>query len=225
MYIQQAIQQAVGITVFGSSLMRAEPDLASIQLSVTRLEEEPGNAFRATREAVRSVKQALHQLRVPERDIELSRIGMQSAVDHRTDRLLGYEAETTIRILVRDLNTVEPLLIAVVDAGAHRIETVRFQTSQLKALRKQGRAAAVVSARSKAKVYADAAGVRLGSAIHIEDVNPDSLRRGHSPDIDLTSHDEGTEPNELKPGSITLSAAVMVTFAVVDGSDANKETT
>lgn len=51
-----------------------------------------------------------------------------------------------------------------------------------------------------------------------EDVNPDNLRnRGHQPDIDVTEHDDGGQPGELQLGRVTVTAAVMVTFAILSG--------
>ena len=48
----------------------------------------------------------------------------------------------------------------------------------------------------------------------VEDVNPDSIKdRGHGTDVDLTSHDE---IGAASSGSITVSGAVMVCFALVD---------
>ena len=219
MYVHQAIRNALGITVFGSSLLRAEPDLASVELTVSRLEQQSGDAFQAAQQGVRGVKEALRQLNVPENCVEFSLMKLDSARDYKNDRLIGYKARTKIRILVREIQAIETLLISVVEAGAHRIDSVRYQTSQLKELREQARRGAVLSARRKAEVYAEAAGSSVGSPIHIEDINPDSLRhRGHSPDIDLTAHDDASEPTELRRGSITVTAAVMVTFAIFDGA-------
>lgn len=69
------------------------------------------------------------------------------------------------------------------------------------------------AARAKAEAYAAAAGVKVGRAIHIEDVNPDEMgRRSHAPDVDLDSHGEGT----AGAGSIVIAGAVMVCFSILE---------
>ncbi len=219
MYVHQAINHALGITTFGSSLLRTEANLAQICLTVSRLEQHPKNALEATQEAAKAVREVLRQLEVPEGSIQLSRITVETAYEnyHRSHPI-GYEASVEIRILIGDIGKIETLLIAVVDAGAHKIDSVRYQSKNLKELRAQARRQAVESARKKAELYAKAAGVRAGAPIHIEDVNPDNLRnRGHQPDIDVTEHDEGGQPGELQPGNVTVTAAVMVTFAILGG--------
>lgn len=217
MYVHQAINHAIGITTFGSSLLRAEANLAQVRLTVSRLEQHPRDALEATQGAAKAVRGTLRELEVPEGSVQLSKIRVQTAYeDYHRANLIGYEADIGIRILIHDISKIERLLIAVVEAGAHKIDSVHYQTKDLKELRATARRQAVVSARKKAELYADAAGVRAGVPIHIEDVNPDTLRnRGHAPDIDVTEHDEGTQAGNLQPGSVTVSAAVMVTFRIV----------
>ncbi len=43
--MSQAIERPFGITVFGSSIMRIEPDIASLRFAVTRLEQHPKMHF------------------------------------------------------------------------------------------------------------------------------------------------------------------------------------
>ena len=79
-------------------------------------------------------------------------------------------------------------------------------------LRNRGRTGAVEAARRKAEAYAAAAGVRLGSPLHLEDVNPARLGRGeHAPDIDLGAESEA----ESVVGSIRIAGAVMVCYAIL----------
>ena len=76
----------------------------------------------------------------------------------------------------------------------------------------QKRASRPLPPREKAQIYCEAAGVHLGNVLHIEDLNPDTLRgsEGHvirEPQID----DEGPM-RAFDPGSIVIGAAVQVAF-------------
>jgi uncharacterized protein YggE len=103
-----------------------------------------------------------------------------------------------------------------VDAGAHVIDSVSYKTSRLRELRAEARKGAVEAALSKAEVYASAAGLDIGKALHIEDINPEEIaQRSHMPDVDLAEHDEADAPGADGPGSIVVAAAVMVCFALV----------
>jgi len=130
---------------------------------------------------------------------------------------IGYTGTVEFHVIVRDLTRLEPLLAAVVDAGADHIASVRARSSRLRELRAQARERAVRSARAKAEALAAAAGARLGAVLHLEDVNPDDLsRRSHAPDVDLSEHDQdGEAPSAHDPGNILVAGAVMACFALV----------
>ena len=55
----QAIQNPLGVTVFGSAVLRVEPDIASLRFTVSRLEQHPKDAFAATHEAAQKVRDYL----------------------------------------------------------------------------------------------------------------------------------------------------------------------
>ena len=221
MWVNQSISRPFGINVFGSSLVRTDPDQVEVGLTVSRLGDKPQESFRATHEATSAVRTVLRRRGVPDSAVEGSRVTLEMAYDgYPNRRFVGYQACVSLRVLLDNLDDLEPLLNEVVEAGAHQIDAVRYQTRRLKEVRSQARSQAVESARLKAAIYASAAGVQLGSVLHIEDVNPDQLtQRGHAPDVDVTEHDETAIVGALEPGSLTVTAAVMASFAILPGGD------
>ena len=122
---------------------------------------------------------------------------------------LGYERQAAFAIETRDLDGTERLLVDLVAAGANEIEGVEFDVVAKRELRADARRDAVAAARSKAELYAGAAGVRLGAVLHIEDVNPDQLgwERGHAAAPEASAE-------SLAPGHVVVSAAVIVGYAI-----------
>lgn len=217
MFVNQSIRTPLGVTVFGSSMLRVEPDIARVDFTVCRVHKEPQVVLDAVREAVEKVREVLRDLGVGESCVQVSRVDLETAFTGRYEerKFAGYEGTASISVLVEDLGITERLLVDVVEAGAHLIDGVEYMTSRLKELREEARVAAVKAAKKKAELYAKAAEVELGSVVHIEDVNPEQLRRrSHTPDIDISDH--GDEPLAgLLSGSITISGAVMATFAIL----------
>ncbi|MCA9139151.1 MAG: SIMPL domain-containing protein, partial [Planctomycetales bacterium] len=134
-------------------------------------------------------------------------------------KFLGFRAKIGYSILTRDLERIDELLIGVIEAGADELGGVSFQTSRLKSIRENVRKEALLAARRKAEIYAEAAGVSVGSVCEIEDLNPsvvsgDSERGMHSPaTIPL---DEDVPPvKAIDPGAIVVGAAVNVKFEIV----------
>jgi len=215
MYVNQSIQRALGVTAFGSTLLRVDPDYASLRFAVTRVAAKPKDAFDDARANAEKVRDAIRALRVPDRDVRSSDLSLaEEYAGYNQDRkMIGFRASVTFHAIVRDFAIVEAVLVAVVDAGADRVYSVHHKTSKLRELRKAARARAVEAARAKAEQYAAAAGCKIGAPVHIEDVNPDELaRRSHLPDVDLSAED--ADDGAHNPGSISVAGAVLACFAI-----------
>jgi uncharacterized protein YggE len=217
MFPKQSIKRPFGISVFGSSIVRTEPDIASLTFAVSRLADHPKDAFRQAHEGAQGVHSALAQLNVT--DVGSSHITLSQTFRFTggEQRAVGYTAKVTFHVLLRDLERMEAVLSSVVDAGANEVSSVRLQTTRLKGIRAEARRGALEAAREKAANYCQAAGVDLGPVVHIEDINPDLLEmtrgeHGHSANV---AHIDDEEPvKALDPGSIVVAAAVLVAFEI-----------
>lgn len=220
MYVTQSIQRPNGINVFGSSLIRVDSDYSSLRFAVSRVAAKPKAAFEETRRGADSVRSAIAAMKIDMRDVRSSDLALAEewVGVNQERRLSGYRATATFHAFVRDFAKVEPVLVAVVDAGADRIHSVHHKTSRMRELRADARTRAIGAARAKAESYASAAGVKIGAPLHIEDVNPDdySRRSSHMPDVDLTAEEPETEP--ANPGAIVIAGAVMMCFAIINSS-------
>jgi uncharacterized protein len=211
----QLIQKPLGINVFGSSILRVEPDVASLQFGVSRLAQHPRDAFGDTRAAVQSVRAYLTQAALD--DVGTSRITLSRSFRYTggEQQFVGYVAKVTFHVLLSDLDRMEEVLSGVVDAGANEVSSVEFQTRRLKEVRAEVRRRAVQAAREKAENYCKAAGLTLGTVLHLEDVNPDVLRgtgEGHTSREPST--DDGGPLRAFDPGSIVVGAAVAMAFGI-----------
>lgn len=212
----QAIPSPFGVTVFGSAVLRVAPDVVSISCAVSRIEKKPDAAFAQARKGAQSVHECLSKLKVAE--FGASRITL--AQEHRyikdQEKFLGYEARVGFRVQISELDRVEPIVCALVEAGANEIERVSFETTRLKEVRSEARRLAVAAAREKASNYCRAASVALGRVLHIEDANPDMMQsRGGHVRQESISDDEGGG-KAFDPSSIQVSAAVFVAYELSD---------
>lgn len=220
MFVSQSIQRPGGINVFGSCLIRVEPDYASLRFAVTRLAPQPGPAFEQASAGARKVRELLVGEGVAERDVRTSQITLEQAYEgyNEARRFVGYRARVAFQVNLHRLDRFETVVVGVVDAGGDQIENVTFKTSRLRELRDEARKGAVLAAQRKARIYAEAAGASVGPVAHIEDVNADDVsRRSHMADVDLAGHDESPLSGADNPGSIVVAAAVMVCFSLLHG--------
>lgn len=217
MYVVQSIRNPSGISVFGSYVVRVEPDVALVTFSVAHTKSEPPAAFAATRQAVADVRAYLREADVAPAEVQTSIVNLSADWQgYGKERVfLGYEARTSLSVRLTDLRRFEEILAGVVQAGANQIQSTEFQTDRLADLRAQARRGAFAAARRKGELFAEEAGVRLGEVLHVEDVNPESVRGRASHGADAASVEsdgDGLQPST--PGSIQVQAAVQVLFAV-----------
>jgi uncharacterized protein YggE len=222
----QAIRQPFGVTTYGSTIIRVDPDIASIHFAVSRTENHPKEAFRVVREASKKVVDHLQTTNF-KKETSSSRISLSQTWDYvgATRKFIGYTARTDFHTMLFDLDQLENLLVGIVDSGVNEISDVNFQTSRLKELRAEARRKAVEAAIAKAENYCLAAGVRLGSVIHIEDVNPDIAdffgRRyeGHAMSqnmINLLEPEDAEDVRAFNPGGISINAAVLMSYRIAN---------
>ena len=211
---EQLIQVPFGINVFGSALIRVDPDIVSLNFSVSRLHQHPKDAFQDVRKASQGVRKYLEQAKVGE--VGTSRVNIAQTFRYisNENKFVGYTAKVAFHVLLRQLDSMEDVLSGIVDAGVNEIASVDFQTTRLKEIRAEARRRAVDAAREKAENYCNAAQVNLGKVIHIEDVNPDSLRGREGHVVHQPQPDDGGEIKVFDPGSITVGAAVVVAFKI-----------
>lgn len=224
---EQAIRQPFGVTTFGSTIIRVDPDIASIHFAVSRTESHPKESFRVVREASKKVADFLQHSNF-KKETSSSRISLSQAWEHigGTRKFVGYAARAAFHTMLFDLDQLENLLVGLVDSGVNEISDVNFQTRRLKELRAEARRKSVEAAVAKAENYCLAARVKLGGVVHIEDVNPDiadSLSRGYMGHamnqnimINMLESDDSEELQAFDPGGISISAAVLMSFNIAN---------
>jgi uncharacterized protein YggE len=205
-----------GVKVFGSAVVRVVPDIASIVVAVSRLEQKPEAAFSKTRDGAQGVAAYLHKAGV--KDFGSSRVTLSQEFRYTNgvNKFAGYQAKIEFNVLLQEMDRVDAVLSGLIDAGANTLTSVTFQTTRLKELRADARRRAVMAAREKAELYCAAAGVDVGSVLAIEDVNPESLSgrsEGHTYREPAAVDDAG-EPGAIDPGAITIGAAVNVLYTI-----------
>ncbi len=212
--VSQQITEPIGVTVFGSTIIRVQPDIAVLNFAVTRTKSTPQDAFKSLHEGTASVRQYLAESAI--QDVQSSRVQLSTEHEYIDGKhqFVGYKARTEFTVLLNKLDQLEAILTGIIAAGVNSLGSVDMQTTQLKDYRAQSREQAISAARTKAELYCKAADVKLGKVLHIEDVNPDSLRgyEGHSySEMEL---DEMDTIQAFDPGSIPVKAAVMMSFAI-----------
>jgi uncharacterized protein len=209
------IHKPWGISSYGTATVYAEPDHAVVRVALNRTANKPEQALDAATSAVTGVRRTLRARGVADKHITSSKTSIRSAWNgFGSDRkFLGHHCRVEFTIRIDQLDSVEGTVVELVRAGAEEIISVDYATTQLSALRAEARRQAIAAARTKADLYAEAGGVKVGPVVHIEDVDPNRPTvsyRGATPEAGSSGDGDGG----FAPGQLTISVAVALGFAI-----------
>lgn len=156
-----------GLTIAGTGEVSATPDLAVVHVGVVSPAATARAALDANNKAMEAILAAVKDQGVPARDVQTSQFNVQPRYRHdpenqRPPRLDGYEVSNQVAVTVRDLDRLGAVLDAAVSVGSNQIHSIAFAIDDPEPQRDEARRLAVEDAVRKARVYAEAAGIRLG---------------------------------------------------------------
>ncbi|KPN61867.1 hypothetical protein SAMN04488527_11110 [Aliiroseovarius crassostreae] len=201
------------VQVSGQGTVSVAPDLARIRLGVRQQAKEAAEASGQVAVAMSSVLENLRKAGIAEKDMQTTQLRLSPMMDYSgntSPRQVGFEAISTLTVVVRDLTDLGPVLDRVMRAGANQFEGLSFDLSDRQAAEDQARAAAVKNAVHKANLLAEVAGVSLGPVLRISE-------GGASPSPQfgmarMSMEADGNMP--VAAGEIEISAQVLMEFSL-----------
>lgn len=176
-----AAQDAAGdrqpprISVVGEGEASVVPDMAVVTLSVLREAGTAREALNANSTAMKEVLDALKAAGIAERDIQTSRLDIQPRYAQpardkpQEPKIVGYAVSNEVTVRIRKLAETGAIIDKVVGLGVNQGGGIAFVKEDLKATLAEARKRAVADALDKARTLAEAAGVKLGPILSIEE--------------------------------------------------------
>ncbi len=203
------------LTVRGTGVVFAEPDMAEVRVGVTTQGADATSAMQANAASAGAIIAALRDLGIAPEDVQTAAVSLAPEFDRpepgsrEQPRVVGYRASNNIQVTVRDLSALGDLLDTLVRAGATDIGRIRLTSSELEMLMDDALALAMGRARDKAKRLSAAAGVELGEVLSISE----QFARGPGP-VPLAAQALADAPVPIAPGQQRIEASVTVTYAL-----------
>lgn len=161
------------ITVNGEGRATAAPDMAIITIGVQSEALNAADALRQNSANMSATIKKLKDLGVKDRDIQTSGLSVNPRYNYERDRsqpeLIGFVASNNVTVRLRDLKNAGEVIDQAVQSGANSLSGVSFSFSDPEPLYEEARKDAVDDAKAKAELLTDAAGVRLGRLVTIQD--------------------------------------------------------
>ena len=161
------------ISVNGEGEASAAPDMAVVSIGVQSDALTAAEALRQNSANMSATIDKLKKLGVAERDIQTSGLSVNPRYDYEKNRsrpeVIGFTASNTVTVRLRDLSAAGAVIDQAVQSGANSLGGISFAFSDPKPLLDEARKDAVASAKAKATLLTDAAGVRLGKLLSIQE--------------------------------------------------------
>lgn len=202
------------IVVVGEGEATGTPDIVVVTLGVETTGATAGEALRANGAAMRATLQTLKSQGVDDRDVQTSRLSISPIYDYEAKRspapITGFSAGNSVTVRFRDIGKAETLIDKVVSAGANRLDGIAFDFSKIDEMRDAARKAAVADARARAELYAAAAGVKLGSVLHISEAGGASPYPVEAIAVSAAR----TKSAPIMAGEETVMSAITIVYAI-----------
>ncbi|HKP54047.1 MAG TPA: SIMPL domain-containing protein [Chloroflexia bacterium] len=206
------------ISVRGTGLVSAKPDMANLQIGV-QIQNTSLDA--AQSEATTKMNAAMQQLKaagVDEKDISTSQFNVEPVMEYRENqppRVTGFRVTNILNVKLRDIAKAGKVIDDLVKAGANTVYGLSFGFSDPGALMKQAREQAMNDAKAKASELAALGGVTLGTPLLIDDgganVPPVVMDAGAVRNV---AQDMAAMPVPINPGQQEIRVEVSVVYAI-----------
>lgn len=208
------------LTVTGTAEVRAVPDAAVVTLGVVTENETAAAALAANNAALTKVLAAVRSFGVDSKDLQTVGLSLQPRY-YRSDkptandqlRIIGYTATDGVSARIHDLAKLGDLLDKVTTAGANRINGISFVVSDQERLLDEARRNAVANAKSKADLYAQAAGFTLGKVMSLDEENAPTFQPMPRA---MAAAAPAAMAVPVEAGEMTLSVRVHVVWSLAD---------
>ncbi len=153
------------ITVSGEGKVSTVPDIASLSFGVqTGRQQTAEAAMEKLSTDMNAIMEAVMVAGVKKKDIRTESLYLNPAYDWDEGARIprGFEANQSLRVKVRDLDTVGEVLSAATRAGANQAGGVNFTVDDPEELQREARESAIDKAKENARKLAADLGVSLG---------------------------------------------------------------
>jgi uncharacterized protein YggE len=166
------------LTVNADGRTDRAPDLAVFNAGVTTQGKTAAEALGANSTAMSRVIAALKRAGIAERDIQTSNIGINpvyseprrlpnGSLEPRAPEIVGYQVNNSVSVRERRLGDYGKVIDALVSAGANQVNGPSFQLDKPDDALDAARGEAIAKARTRANLYAGAAGLRVVRIVSI----------------------------------------------------------
>lgn len=208
-------QDGRSLTVSGSGEVTATPDVAVLSVGATLRAPTAQEALTQVNGIVSKLLERAKAMGIRETDLATRQIGVSPVYasrrgDDETPVPIAFQANNTVEIVIRRLDTAGAVIDAMTKAGANSIGGLHFTISDPTPFEDEARRLAVRDAKRRATLIAEEAGVTLGEILTIQE------NGGFAPPSPKLRTMAMESRTPIAPGETTITAGVSVVFELAE---------
>ena len=202
------------IAVTGTGVASASPDQCKLQIALNCMDDNAADALTKCAEIASMAIAAIGEVDVEQRDVQTVGLSVHEYHDQSNQRVTAKIGTYQLEVTVRPVDGVGSILAALgTSAGdALQVRGIQLSVRDPEPLRSDARRLAVEDAQKKAVELSQAAGIRLGAILAIEDDNA----RSRVPQVRyaraMAASSGPTVP--IEPGEVSAVSTIMITYAI-----------
>ncbi|WP_293881758.1 SIMPL domain-containing protein [Sphingomonas sp.] len=189
------------------------PDVAVISAGVLTQAKDAQTALADNATQMTRVLAALKRAGVADRDVSTSSIGLSAQylyAENKPPVVTGYQANNSVTIKFRDVAKSGTILDALVAAGANQINGPNLMIDKPAPALNEARVQAMALARSRAELYAKAAGLTVKRIVSIGESADEQGPRPYP--MMMMARDGASAKTQITPGEQQIGVTLTVTF-------------
>lgn len=210
-----------GISVVGTGIVLAEPDVARVSLGVDVINQSLTTAQSQAAQQMDAVIQKVQADGIPDADVHTTGYSISPRYDYQNGQspvLRGYEVQNQVDVRSTNVAQLGTLIDDAVGDGATRVNSIMFESSDPSALKQKARDAAMQNATSAATQLAGDAGVSLGRAILVSESDTNAVTPQQAQPAPAAApaaaSDARAATTPIQPGQLQVTATVQVVWAI-----------
>lgn len=203
------------LAVVGVGKVDVIPDTATIDLGIA-VSNAPSvdEAQKGLEKINNNIINELIKLNIAKEDIKTSNYSITPNYSYdqgNQNKIVGYNGNVTIAVMVRTVNRVGIIIQESTKAGANQVNGTNYSVKNPDRFRQEAREKAISNARLQAQKLAQSLGIRLGKISNIVESTPNSVGPIYAEKTMGIGSAVGAPPI-MEPGTQTITSEVTLYF-------------
>ena len=206
------------VTVNGTATVTSPPDEAVIVLTIEKDGTTPGAAMDATSVQSNQLLDKLKSVGIEESAIQTSNVTLYPIRTYEPETgketLTGYRAQNSVKVTLKDADSVAKVLAAGVDTGVNMVSGPDWRLRDDSQAVNDALRQAVEHARAKAETLASAGGTSIGDVINMSEGSVQVPVPVYRYAAEEMADQAGAVEPAISSGTLDVTATVTITYSL-----------